>query len=185
MPISVLFGSAGDLDQVLLHQAANGLAAGNAANRLIQAEALWAMQSPENFPENEFYKAWRNVALYDEHTWGAHNSVSEPDLPFVTGQWKIKQRFALVADSLSRTLLAEVAPFSATPRQNKIAIEVYNLNSWPRTDLVFLSREQSSLGDLVVDENGNSVPSQRLSTGELAPKVVPICMVSGRLFRAR
>jgi alpha-mannosidase len=137
----------------------------NAAGRLIQAEALWSMRAPENFPENEFYAAWRNVVLYDEHTWGAHNSVSEPDLPFVTEQWRIKRRFAVEADSLSRALLAKALP---PPNKTPIAIEIYNTNSWPRTDLVLLSREQSSAGDLVEDEKNNPVPSQRLSTGELA-----------------
>jgi alpha-mannosidase len=137
----------------------------NAANRLIQAEALWSMRSPENFPENEFYAAWRNVVLYDEHTWGAHNSISEPDLPFVTEQWRIKQNFAVAADSMSRAFLSKALPFSdKTP----VAIEVYNTNSWPRTDIVLLSREQSGASDWVVDEKGNPVPSQRLVTGELA-----------------
>jgi hypothetical protein len=154
----------------------------NTANRLIQTEAMWAMQSPENFPENEFYTAWRNVMLYDEHTWGAHNSVSEPDLPFVTEQWRIKQRFALAADSLSRTLLAKALPSSAKTGQEKIAIEVYNTNSWTRTDLVLLSCAQSSIGDLVVDEKGTQVPSQRLATGELAVFIENIPPLSAKRF---
>lgn len=54
---------------------------------------------PVLFLDGEFAAAWRNVILYDEHTWGAHNSISEPDLAFVKGQWAIKQRFALDARS--------------------------------------------------------------------------------------
>jgi len=154
----------------------------NAANRLIQAEALWSIRSPENFPESEFYAAWRNVVLYDEHTWGAHNSVSEPDLPFVTEQWKIKQRFALDADSLSRTLLAKALLSPAKTAQKEIAIDIYNTNSWTRTDLVLLSRAQSSVGDLVVDEKGAHVPSQRLSTGELAVFIENIHPLSAKRF---
>lgn len=137
----------------------------NAASRLIQAEALWSMRSPQNFPANEFYAAWRDVVLYDEHTWGAHNSITDPDLPFVTEQWRIKRNFAVEADSLSRTLLSKALLSSdKTP----VAIEVFNTNSWPRTDLVLLAHAQSGAGDWVVDEKGNPVPSQRLVTGELA-----------------
>jgi alpha-mannosidase len=47
-------------------------------------------------------------------------------------------------------------------------IQVYNTNSWPRTDLVFLSQEESSAGDRVVGTGGKPLRSQRLSTGELA-----------------
>ncbi len=152
----------------------------NAANRLIQAEALWSMRSPENFPENEFYAAWRNVVLYDEHTWGAHNSISEPDLPFVTEQWRIKRNFALEADSMSRALLSKALQASG---KTQVAIEVYNTNSWPRTELVLLSREQSLAGDFVVDEKGNPVPSQRLVTGELAVLVENVApMTAKRLW---
>jgi len=46
----------------------------------------------------EYEAAWRNVALFDEHTWGAHNSTEEPDLPFVKQQWATKREFALNAD---------------------------------------------------------------------------------------
>ena len=51
-----------------------------AAERLTQAETLFAMLPPKTYPAEDFYEAWRNVILYDEHTWGAHNSISQPDL---------------------------------------------------------------------------------------------------------
>jgi hypothetical protein len=153
-----------------------------ASDRLIQAEALWSMRAPESYPQQDFYEAWRNVALYDEHTWGAHNSVSEPDLPFVKDQWKIKQRFALEADSLSHALLAKALFSPSEAKPNAMAVDVYNTNSWPRRDLVLLSREQSFAGDLALDEKGNRVSSQRLSTGELAVLVENIAPMSARRF---
>ena len=63
------------------------------------------MLNPTKYPVEEFYQAWRNAVLYDEHTWGAHNSISQPDHPFVKSQWAIKQAFALEADQQSRALL--------------------------------------------------------------------------------
>ena len=80
-----------------------------AAERLVQAETVFAMTQPARgtaFPAGDFHAAWRNVILYDEHTWGAHNSISQPDAPFVHQQWQIKQGFALDGEKQSQRLLA-------------------------------------------------------------------------------
>jgi alpha-mannosidase len=136
------------------------------AERLVQAEALWAIRSPCPFPAATFQGAWRDVLLYSEHTWGAHNSISAPDLPFVREQWKVKQEFALEADKISRELLGHA---SETIRTQEIpgVIDVFNTSSWPRTDLISVPPEFSTAGDQVLDENLNPVLSQRLSSGAL------------------
>ncbi|MFO0930359.1 MAG: polysaccharide lyase family protein [Gemmataceae bacterium] len=134
----------------------------NAAERLVQAETLFALRG-RTLPVNSFHRAWRNVLLYSEHTWGAHNSISQPDVPFVQKQWAVKQKFALDADSESRELLA-LAGGPATPGSR--SIDVCNTLSWPRTDLVLV--RINGTGDQVTDENGQPVPSQRRTTGELA-----------------
>jgi len=152
-----------------------------AVDRLIQGETLWSMCSPRSFPERDYGTAWRDVILYDEHTWGAWNSISEPDSPSVKGQWAIKRQFALDADSSARDLLTRALPTQQRAR-GRIAIDMYNMQTWPRTDVVFLSKEQSSVGDRVVDERGRSVPSQRLSTGELAVLVKEIPPLSAKRF---
>jgi alpha-mannosidase len=152
-----------------------------AVDRLIQGEALWSISSPASFPDVDYYKAWRDVILYDEHTWGAWNSISEPDLPSVKGEWTIKRRFALDADSSAEALLVRALP-SQRRSQGRIAIDIYNTQSWPRTDVVFLSREQSSIGDRVMDDGGKPVPSQRLSTGELAVLVEQVPSLSAKRF---
>ena len=79
----------------------------HSADRLLQAETLWALLNPASFPAADFAAAWKNVALWSEHTWGAYNSISEPDLPFVKTQWKFKQAWALDADRQSRKLLEQ------------------------------------------------------------------------------
>jgi alpha-mannosidase len=146
------------------------------AERLVQAEGLWAMLNPGRFPAEAFQQAWANILLYSEHTWGAHNSISQPDLPFVLDQWKVKREFALKGQSQSQALLAEVlesgpdttsTPHRAIP---DIAqdVEVLNTSSWPRTDLVTLPAEWSRAGDRVVDENFKPTRSQRLASSELA-----------------
>lgn len=134
----------------------------HSADRLVQAETLWALRQPGKFPAAEFAAAWKNVALYSEHTWGAYNSISQPDLPFVREQWKYKQGYALAADSQSWQLLCQA--LGCDPGQVSTSIDVWNTTSWARTDLVTLPKE--TLGDAVKDEAGHPVASQRLSTGQ-------------------
>jgi len=140
----------------------------HSADRLSQAEALWALLDPAGFPAAEFAEAWKDVALYSEHTWGAHNSVSAPDLDFVKTQWKYKQAYALDADTLSRTLLAKVLSARAAAAGtslDRIEFDVFNTASWPRTELVTLPKETPGVG--VREAAGQTVPSQRLASGEL------------------
>jgi alpha-mannosidase len=138
------------------------------ADRLIQGETLWSMLAPTAYPASEYEAAWRNVAFFDEHTWGAHNSTEEPDLPFVKRQWETKREFALNADRQSREELEKVLHAPSKKEPSHKAIQVYNTNSWPRTDVVFLSPDESSAGDRVIGPSGKLLRSQRLSTGELA-----------------
>ncbi|MHC4603443.1 MAG: polysaccharide lyase family protein [Planctomycetota bacterium] len=138
-----------------------------AAERLVQSETLWAMLNPAKYPAEDFDTAWRNVILYDEHTWGAHCSISQPDSDFTKAQWKIKQAFALDADAQSEKLLnASLAKHRSSSKKVK-AVDVFNTCSWPRTDLVVLPKDWNLAGDMVKDADDKPVLSQRLSTGEL------------------
>ncbi len=152
------------------------------AERLVQAETLWAMRNPGPFPATAFQEAWRNVLLYSEHTWGAHNSISQPDLPFVRDQWKVKQGFALDADKESRELLTGALQSRAGVSPAYSTFKVFNTSSWPRTGLATLSREQSAGGDFVVDDSGKPVPSQRLADGELVFLAREVPPLSAREF---
>ena len=157
-----------------------------AAERLVDAETLWAMFSPGTYPDADFYAAWRNTLLYDEHTWGAHNSIREPDSDFAKAQWKIKQAFALDADAQSRKLLAAALALrkGAKATGGKVAaIDVFNTNSWPRTDLVVLDKDLALPGDVVKDTGGKAVPSQRLTTGELAFLASRVPPLGAKRFR--
>jgi len=154
----------------------------HAAEELTQAEAMWAMLSPKTYPADDFYAAWRNVILYDEHTWGAHNSISQPDSPFVLGQWKVKQAFALDARKQSQALLAEVAP-PGKPSAESIAYTVWNPTSWSRTDTLLISVSETAKRELnVKDPDGTVVPSQRLAPGSLVFLVRDIPAFSARRF---
>ena len=139
-----------------------------AAERLCQAETLWAISDPKGYPADRFYDAWRNVLLYNEHTWGAAGSVSNPDGQATRQQWAIKQAFALDADRQSRALLDEALKPWTAPSPAATAVLVFNTLSWPRTDLVVLPKESAPSGDCVKGPDSRTVPSQRLADGFLA-----------------
>ena len=152
-----------------------------AAERLVQAETLWAMLNPRQYPAADFADAWRNVILYDEHTWGAGNSITEPDKQNVKDSWKIHQAFALDGDAQSRKLLSTaLGGRESGPAIG--AVDVFNTASWPRTDLVVLSKEASAAGDVVTGPDGERVPSQRLSTGELAFLAKDVPALAGKRY---
>jgi hypothetical protein len=162
------------------------------SSQLSQAEALWAIRKPEAFPVRDFHKAWQQVILYSEHTWGAYCSVTDPLSPITTEQWAIKKSYADTARDMAGQLLAAALTTTSSPATTASgltttngstttnvsapagvstaagAIDVYNTNSWPRKDLVLVSPQLSAAGDEVKDATGTVIPSQRLSTGELA-----------------
>jgi len=139
-----------------------------AAERMVQAETLWALLNPEPYPQDDFYEAWRNILLYDEHTWGSWNSISDPDCDFTKGQWATKQAFAVEADKQSQELLNRALEGNSCLTEKVKAVQVFNTCSWPRTDLIILSGDWELAGDGVKDAQGKWIPSQKLSTGELA-----------------
>src|SRR5258706_1959265 len=138
-----------------------------AAERLAQAATLSAILAPEAYNSADFNIAWRNVLLYSEHTWGAWNSVSDSENPFVKQQWQVKRQFAVDAENESKKLLDRVLDAYASEKTSS-NVDVHNTSSWQRTDVIVISKERSLGKDHVKNEHGASVPSQRLSTGELA-----------------
>jgi alpha-mannosidase len=153
-----------------------------AAERLVQSEVLWAMLNPAEYPTEQFQEAWRNVILYDEHTWGAHCSISQPESEFTKAQWKIKQAFALNADLQSRNLLNDALAGHRAVAKQVTAVDVFNTCSWNRTDLVILPKDMKVAGDVVKDFNGQIIKSQRLSTGELTFLAENIAPFSAKRF---
>ena len=143
------------------------------AARIAQAEALAAIRG-RALSERARWPAWRDVLLWDEHTWGADRSISEPDAPDVVAQWEGKQRFALAADSASRALLARAAGVagaagaaSATPRR----LDLWNTHEFAPRGLTILPESLTRGADLVRDASGAPVPTQRLRNGALAVQI--------------
>jgi alpha-mannosidase len=156
------------------------------AERLTQAEVLYSLLNINTYPSKEFEEAWRQVVLYSEHTWGAWNSISEPDLDFVKGQWKIKQGMALKADSLSKVLAGKVlySFLNAKTSGKVLHFRVFNTNSWTRTGMVTLPKDWN-LGEYkaVCDEKGVASALQQLSGGEFVFIARDIPAFGSKLFK--
>ncbi|MBK7259597.1 MAG: glycosyl hydrolase [Ignavibacteriae bacterium] len=162
----------------------------NAKDRLLQAEILWPMLRPGRpAPRDQFDEAWRNVVMTTEHTF-TYENPTEPY--FQDAIWRMKQRYFQEADDRSKVLLDEaLAP--ATDRSDGAlgpgagpsngGVAVFNTNSWSHGGLVTLARSESQQGDRVVDSQGNAVPSQRLSTGELVFLASPVPAFGSLHFR--
>jgi hypothetical protein len=154
------------------------------SDRLTQAEALWAIQRPAEYPVHDFQQAWRNVLLYSEHTWGAWCSISEPFRRETREQWTIKQSYAVAADRESRDLLSR-----ALGREQShaviLSLDVFNTASWPRTEVVAVPKYLAAEEMTIVDEAGHAAPTQRLRNGEIAFQPADVPAVAAKRFTLR
>ncbi|MCX6574225.1 MAG: hypothetical protein NTX99_09570 [Candidatus Aminicenantes bacterium] len=115
-----------------------------AHNEILTAEKVAAVAAKLDpagaflFPADEIRSGHAAAMLYDEHTWGAYNSIDAPWSELARGQWAAKSSFAYDARETSRTLLrrgtealsgliAAVGPYE---------FGVFNPLSWTRTDIV-------------------------------------------------
>jgi alpha-mannosidase len=153
------------------------------ASRLTQAQALWAMFNPLGYPEEKIMEAWRNVLLFDEHTWGSWNSVSEPDSPFTLQQWEIKKSFALEADNQSKKLLFDAMLSKVLGGPAADAVEVINTCSWARTGLVTVTGGIPGSQVSMVDRAGNETAVQILSDGTMAFIARDIPAFGSKIFK--
>nr|WP_315030376.1 glycoside hydrolase family 38 C-terminal domain-containing protein [uncultured Chryseobacterium sp.] len=136
----------------------------NSSLKLQQLTTLYSMLNPRQYDNQRFYEAWRNIILFHEHTWGAFNSITAPDLPFVADQWKVKRQFSLKGSSITEKLGKELLQPITDPLSKKIA--VFNTSSWVREGIVVIPG--NSHGDAVKDASGNKIPLQKLQDGTMA-----------------
>lgn len=127
--------------------------------RLSQLTNAYAILAPGRFNTQQFYNAWTNILMFHEHTWGAHNSISQPDVPFVTEQWRIKKQFMLDADSILQILSGQL--FQPLTDEKSHSIAVVNTLSFARSGPVKINVAGKSVKDI----RGRKYPLQRLSDG--------------------
>src|SRR5207253_10842467 len=85
---------------------------------------------------DERRQIWRDLLLFGEHTWGAAESVSDPDGRQTVAQWEYKRRFldgavAALREQIAGTLLR--LGRAAVAGSGRV---VFNASSWPRSDVM-------------------------------------------------
>ena len=85
---------------------------------------------------DERRQIWRDLLLFGEHTWGAAESVSDPDGRQTVAQWEYKRRFldgaiAALAQQVTGALL-RIGHATGTGAGRL----VFNASSWPRSDVL-------------------------------------------------
>jgi len=133
------------------------------SEKILQLENIASQQNKTINPQ-WLYKAKRGVVMFHEHTWGAYNSISEPDVPFVTHQWTYKRGFVDSAIYYTDKIEAALFPTSSQPT----TITVYNSLPWKRSGYVEVDWPAFMQTNSLVDGSGNNIPVQKLSSGKMA-----------------
>ena len=107
-------------------------------------------------------RIWQNLLLFDEHTWGAWQSISSPESEETVRQQTVKDAFATqAAQDLDYVLERGMAAISDYINDPKGTLVVFNSLNWRRSGLVQVDLlKGSELVDLV---SGKAVPYQVLS----------------------
>lgn len=126
-----------------------------AKEQLVTAEKLIALCGVEFQKQMapRLAEAWENVLYYDEHTWGAAQSISHPDSKATREQWAYKKRFADDAARQARKVLKEASEqFGREAKPAESGVMVFNPSSWPRTEWVTY-KDRIGLEKQVLAEN--------------------------------
>ncbi len=139
---------------------AGSSAAETAINRVahqdaVAAEVIWAAGGKDKATvqaATQFNRVWDKILLYDEHTWGAHNSITAPTSDFVTRQWAYKAAFATdaalqIRHLMDRGLTRLAARVNAPPG----SLLVFNPSGSVRTGVVLADLPR---GMVALDDDG-------------------------------
>ncbi len=113
-----------------------------------------------------------DLAFYDEHTFGAAESISDPYVENSVVQWGEKSSYAWEAVKRNRILREQAMGLiqGGLPKFEVPSITVFNTLSWPRSGLVtvFIDHEiiPKDRAFRIVDENGHALPVQAAGARE-------------------
>ena len=160
-----------------------GLNRQNAGNVSI-INSLAVLKNNNEDLSDQTYELWRKILLYDEHTWGAHNSISEPESDFALQQWVVKSSYARDAALQAHKMRDDILDIDSRWRDNTgsvenrlTKVEIINTHSWPVTAAIEIQPSWEPAGTTVRNEDGNKVASQLMSTGHfyfIAENVPPL-----------
>jgi hypothetical protein len=116
-------------------------------------DSLAAIYAPGlSFPSEHYKEAWKQVLLYDEHTWGAFLSGADADSVLQKDQWAVKQNMAVQAKSWGSRLLTQAATRISLMWNNESReVVVYNPYSFPVQGTVPV---EFALGETILEQTG-------------------------------
>ncbi|MCK5776812.1 MAG: hypothetical protein KAH25_11575, partial [Bacteroidales bacterium] len=111
-------------------------------------------------------EVYDNLLFYDEHTYGAAESVTDPLIQNTINQWNTKASYAWAAavksSMLQEKALAFLEPFIKKAKVSTIA--VFNTLNWQRSGLVHLFMDYELIPEgvdfTITDMEGRNVPVQ-------------------------
>jgi len=128
------------------------------AGRFIdRAEKLFAINwagSSKAGEAEKLQQALEEKLFFDEHTWGAYNSITHPDVPFVHAQWTTKRLFAYNAYYIAQKALDDAA--GEFVEEGEEGIAAFNPMAWEREEVVEFPYEGESLV-LIDEETGEKI----------------------------
>ncbi|MBC7330213.1 hypothetical protein H5T88_07650 [bacterium] len=129
----------------------------------VEAETIYSLASLLNpsieYPKQKFKELWRNILLFDEHTWGAWCSVSDPNAETTLRQWEIKASFAHKALEEAKELRDEaIRNFSTLVDSDEESILVFNPLSFSRSDI---ARVEIPYKEFALYDGEKEIPWQR------------------------
>lgn len=163
----------------------------NSTHTLNQRQAL-SLITVYPLEKDKVDALWKNILLYNEHTWGSWNSISEPESDFTKQQWKVKQNFAY-KPARELTLDLKIAPLDSRDYKKRKYIEVFNTNSWTVRGPVSFSTSPKAfniadtLSNAVVNESGDTIICQNngVELHFISDSIPPLSSVKYRLLHLK
>ncbi|MBN2308707.1 MAG: hypothetical protein JXR94_07025, partial [Candidatus Hydrogenedentes bacterium] len=140
-------------------------------DRLLSAEALWTLATVwapgTAYPRERIQQAYDHMIHFDEHTWGASGSITDPHGEDTRVQWEWKANHAYQAATQAEALEKEALALLAAriPASADGAVALWNTTGTPGNGLVALRRAEgfpvsAEAARLVAVESGEAVPAQ-------------------------
>jgi hypothetical protein len=167
-----------------------------ACEKIIQTQILWAMLNPTRKLSADFDSAWTNLIMYDEHTWGAFSSISDPDSDFAKTQDAFKQEYAKrgsrEVDTVFDNIVGDSPALKKGTKDDMVLVNTTSRGRWgihfigkaPKTDKN-LRMYKNSAGrhipvQAVADPNNSELCSlyAHISFGEASDSVPALGMIS-------
>ena len=137
-------------------------------NRIVAAETIGVIPALLDFdlrPDKSLLdSAWKNLILFDEHTWTFAGATTQPEsTQTVTQTWlresRAREAQREIAESTQRSW-AQLTPFIA---RAETSVAVFNSLSWKRSGLVNVDLPDGT--EIVDPESGKSIPVDVISIG--------------------